>query len=143
MRSVRWFLFAILVVAVSPAVGRAQTDLLRIARLSALGRLFGVVKYFHPAFLERDVAWDSAVVVAIDAVNAAKTSDDYRAAITNVLRVLDDPATRVVAASGTMVAMQSSRTPAKRWEVSGPDSTLVIAIPDFENFGDATSLLNA
>src|SRR5262245_10432486 len=70
-----------------------QTDSLRLARLSALGRLFGVVKYFHPAFLEREVAWDSATLVAIDAVSAAKSQADFRSAIDRLLSSLGENGT--------------------------------------------------
>lgn len=142
MRAIRRLVVATLAVALLPATAHAQSDSLRIARLSALGRLFGVVKYFHPAFLERDVPWDSAVVVAIDAVNAAKSADDYRTAITKLLESLNDPATRVAAATRPAIAMQSATAPTKRWDVSGADSTLVIAIPSFENYAEGMQLLN-
>lgn len=122
---------------------RAQSDSLRIARLTALGRLFGVVKYFHPAFLERDVPWDSAVVVAIDAVSAARSADDYRTAVANLLGVLGDPATRVSTGKESQVTSAGGATaPSQRWIVSGTDSTLVIAIPDFDNYVAALQLLN-
>jgi len=121
----------------------AQSDSLRITRLCALGRLFGVVKYFHPAFLARDVPWDSAVVVATDAVSAATSGDDYRTAIASLLGVLNDPATRVTSSRKPSVMSAGARTPSQRWEVSGTDSTLVVAVPDFENFMAATELLNS
>jgi C-terminal processing protease CtpA/Prc len=142
MRATRWLLVVAVVGTLVPAPVRAQSDSLRIARLSALGRLFGVVKYFHPAFLERAVPWDSAVVTAIDAVNAATTIDDYRAAVGNLLRSLNDPATRVAQAQKPASASAGSMTPSKRWEVSGADSALVIAIPNFESFTDAMQLMN-
>ena len=142
MRAIRRLVVATLAVALLPAAIRAQSDSLRIARLSALGRLFGVVKYFHPAFLDRDVPWDSATVVAIDAVSAAKSADDYRTAVTKLLESLNDPATRVIATSTPAIAMQSAMTPTKRWEVSGTDSTLVIVIPTFENYAEGMQLLN-
>jgi hypothetical protein len=87
MRASRRFFVVSLLAALVPGSLCAQNDSLRLARLSALGRLFGVVKYFHPAFLDRDIPWDSAVVVAIDAVNAARSTDDYRTA-THLLTVL-------------------------------------------------------
>ena len=93
MHTLRRLIVAALIAVLTPLASHAQSDSLRIARLSALGRLFGVVKYFHPAFLDRDVPWDSAVVVAIDAVNAARSSDEYRSAIASLLRSLNDPAT--------------------------------------------------
>lgn len=142
MRATRRFLVAALVAGLAAAPLRAQSDSLRLTRLSALGRLFGVVKYFHPAFLERDVPWDSAVVVAIDAVNAARSADDYRAAIANLLGVLGDPATRVDPVREPSVPRAGAMTPSQRWHASGADSTLVVAIPDFENFVAAMQFLN-
>ena len=142
MHATRQFLVVALLAGLISAPLHAQSDSLRMTRLSALGRLFGVVKYFHPAFLDCDVPWDSAVVVAIDAVNAAKGVDDYRTAIANLLGALNDPATRVTSAQQPSVKRAGVTTPSQHWEVSGTDSTLVIAIPDFENFMAATQLLN-
>ena len=120
----------------------AQSDSLRVARLSALGRLFGVVKYFHPAFLERDVPWDSAVASAVETVSAARSSDEYRAAISSLLKSLNDPATHVVAPRPAGVTMASS-SPRRgtRWDVSGVDSTFIITIPDFGEFVAVQELL--
>jgi C-terminal processing protease CtpA/Prc len=142
MHAIRRLLAVIVLAGLFVAPLRAQGDSLRIARLTALGRLFGVVKYFHPAFLERDVPWDSAVVVAIDAVSAATSADDYRTAIANLLGVLDDPATRVATALQPDAGRAVASGPSERWDVTGTDSTLVIAIPDFENYMAATQLLS-
>ena len=73
----------------------ATTDSLRIARLSAVGRLWGVVKYFHPAFLHRDVQWDAATIVAVDRITTVRSTEEYRAAMSGMLAVLGDPATWV------------------------------------------------
>jgi peptidase S41-like protein len=142
MRALRILPVVALLGSLAPAPLRAQDDSARVARLTALGRLFGVVKYFHPAFLERDVPWDSAVAVAIDRVSAAGSADDYRSAITDLLGVLADPATRVGVAKAPGTAKGAGATPSIRWEASGADSTLVIAIPDFDGAYDtATELL--
>ncbi len=68
-------------------------------RLAALGRLWGAIKYFHPYLAYKDIDWDGAVVKAIPQVKAARTPNEYRTAISNLLQVLNDPATRVVADS--------------------------------------------
>ena len=68
-------------------------------RLAALGRLWGAIKYFHPYLAYKNIDWDGAVVKAIPQVKAARTPDEYRTAIRNLLQVLNDPATRLAADS--------------------------------------------
>jgi C-terminal processing protease CtpA/Prc len=65
-------------------------------RLAALGRLWGAIKFFHPYLAYKEIDWDGAVVKAIPQVKAARTPDEYRAALSNLLQVLNDPATGVV-----------------------------------------------
>jgi C-terminal processing protease CtpA/Prc len=73
-----------------------DAEQLRIARLAGLGRLWGVVKFFHPTLAYRDIDWDAALVVAIPKVNAAKSAQEYSAALNDFLSVLKDPATFAV-----------------------------------------------
>lgn len=141
MHQYRRSLVLVLALSFAPATVRAQADSLRVARLVGLGRLFGVVKYFHPAFLERNVEWDSATVAAIDAVRAAKSTDNFRSAIASLLGVLADPATRVVAPHSRGSALPGARKSTKRWEMEGADSTLVISLPDFATFQEVMQLL--
>ena len=68
-------------------------------RLAALGRLWGAIKYFHPYLAYKDIDWDGALVKAIPQVKAARTPNEYRQAISNLLQVLNDPATTVELAS--------------------------------------------
>jgi C-terminal processing protease CtpA/Prc len=74
------------------------TTPLRIQRLAGLARAWGQVRYAHPALVTTDVDWDRALIEAIPRVNAARDADAYRAAVADMLAVLGDPATRVVAA---------------------------------------------
>ena len=74
--------------------GRSVTEEVRIARLVALAKVWGVVKYFHPYLAYRDIDWDRALVEAIPRVNAAKTTEDYRAALDQMFVVLNDKTTR-------------------------------------------------
>ena len=67
----------------------------RLARLSGLARLWGAVKYFHPYLAYKDIDWDKALIYTIPKVNAARTREEYRAAISQMLAVLNDSATRV------------------------------------------------
>lgn len=64
-------------------------------RLAALGRLWGVVKYFHPFLAYKEVDWDAALIKAIPQVKAARSPNAYRQAIGDLLQVLNDPATAV------------------------------------------------
>ena len=60
--------FALVAPAATPLP--AQTDSLSVTRLSGLGRLWGEVKYFHPALATRsDLDWDAALVAAIPQVS--------------------------------------------------------------------------
>lgn len=64
-------------------------------RLAALGRLWGVVKYFHPFLAYKEIDWDAALLKAIPQVKAARSPNAYRQAIGDLLQVLNDPVTAV------------------------------------------------
>ena len=66
----------------------------RIARLAGLAKVWGTVKYFHPFLAYRDVDWDKALIETIPKVNAAKSPQDYQAALNQMLAVLNDKSTR-------------------------------------------------
>jgi C-terminal processing protease CtpA/Prc len=69
-------------------------DEVRVERLVALAKVWGAVKYFHPYLAYREIDWDKALVEAIPRVNAAKTAQDYQAALNQMLAVLNDKSTR-------------------------------------------------
>jgi hypothetical protein len=76
---------------------KAQTtpvDDVRIARLAGLAKVWGTLKYFHPFLAYRDVDWDKALVETIPKVNAARSPQDYQAALNQMLAVLNDKSTR-------------------------------------------------
>lgn len=73
----------------------AQTETKRIERLEGLARVWGTVKYFHPYLATRAVDWDKALIETIPRVNAAKNATEYRAAIGQMLSVLNDKNTFV------------------------------------------------
>ncbi len=106
VRSLRsWFaLCALLTVLPFAAPARAaetgapppQTS---IERLTRVAKLWGKVRYLHPYLAYReDLDWDAALVAALPKVRAAKTTEEYRAAVSGLLAALGDPATRVMAA---------------------------------------------
>src|SRR5712691_6600162 len=83
-------------IAVIPAAAQApnaDADKIRTERLAALGRLWGVVNYFHPYLAYKEINWDAALIAAIPKVSAAKSTEEYRAAIDGLLAALGDPGT--------------------------------------------------
>jgi len=111
---------------------RAQSDSLRIERLAGLGRVWGEVKYFHPALASAGaIDWDSALAAAVPQVNAARDRGEYRAALGRLLAALSDPLTRIEE-SGTAEAAPVSGGDglSVRWTT---DSILIVATPDYYN----------
>src|SRR5215213_6409180 len=66
----------------------------RIERLAGLAKVWGTVKYFHPFLAYRDIDWDKALIETIPKVNAARTAQDYHAALNQMLPSLNDKSTR-------------------------------------------------
>jgi C-terminal processing protease CtpA/Prc len=64
--------------------------------MTQLGRLWGTVRYLHPYLMDRDVDWDAALVAALPKVEAAKSREEYAAAVQGMLDALGDPMTRVL-----------------------------------------------
>lgn len=93
-------LLAFLLVLVRPSIqsrSASNDDMSRVKRLAAVCKLWGTVKYFHPYLAYRsDLDWDAALVAAVPKVNAAASPEEFGAALTGMLNVLNDPATRLV-----------------------------------------------
>ena len=68
---------------------------LRVARLAGLAKVWGAVKYFHPHLAYRAIDWDKALIDTVPKVSAAKTAQEYEAAVNGMLAVLEDRSTRV------------------------------------------------
>src|SRR5262245_2468430 len=75
-----------------------------VARLFALGKLWGKVKLFHPYLATRDIDWDAALIGALPKARDAKSAEEYRAAIDAMLAALGDPE--------TYTSIRAARTPA-------------------------------
>jgi C-terminal processing protease CtpA/Prc len=73
---------------------RVSAEDARISRLVGLAKVWGTVKYFHPYLAYREIDWDKALIETIPKVNAAKTPQDYQAALNQMLAVLNDKSTR-------------------------------------------------
>src|SRR5262245_37091797 len=107
----------VLLIAALPAAAQApnaDAEKIRIERLAALGRLWGVVNYFHPYLAYKEVDWDAALIAAIPKVNAAKSTEDYRAAIDGLFATLGDSATYTTTdASPGMLTPMPTEEPAR------------------------------
>jgi len=93
----RWAtaLGTVLLFLLAPALLRGDPDPLG-GHLAGLARAWGHVKYVHPGMAMRAIDWDGALVRAIPAVEAARSDQQYRAAIARMLSELGDPVTRVL-----------------------------------------------
>src|SRR5437870_4137151 len=52
-----------------------------VERLTHLARLWGAVRYLHPWLAYKEIDWDAALVQAIPRVRAARTAEQYAAAV--------------------------------------------------------------
>lgn len=77
-----------------PTPAQTTADEARVTRLVGLAKVWGAVKYFHPSLAYRELDWDKALIEAIPKVRVATTPQEYRAALNQMLAVLDDASTR-------------------------------------------------
>jgi C-terminal processing protease CtpA/Prc len=84
--------------AAAQSSAEAPSDRLRIERLADAGQLWGLIKFAHPALAYRDIDWDQSLIRALPAIRAARTAEDYAAAINSMLAPLNDPFTRAAVA---------------------------------------------
>ena len=94
---------SITVLFCATARGQNQEDA-RVARLAGLAKVWGTVKYFHPYLAYREIDWDKALIETIPKVSAAKTSQEYQAALNQMLAVLNDKSTRAELVTDTKPA---------------------------------------
>ena len=87
-------LAAVVLLAAAPTDDQAS-------RLAGLARVWGRVKYVHPAMATSRIDWDAALVRAIPAVQNAGSDQAYRRAIASMLAELHDPVTRVIEKEST------------------------------------------
>lgn len=81
--------------AAPPAAAPAPAAPDRMARLVGLAEVWLAARVAHPAMLRGTIELDAAAVAAIPKVEAAKTKQEYAAALAGLLAVFQDPATRV------------------------------------------------
>jgi len=130
-----------MLIAATTSEAQEAMDSTSVARLAAVGRVWGVVKYFHPAFLDRAVQWDSVTVEAIERIRRAQSTAEYGAAVSTMLEALRDPSTRVIPKEAPASASPAHWSWGERWEVTGIDSTLVVSVPNLDDFNVAIKTL--
>lgn len=81
--------------AAAPQAKPEEQERTRLQRLAAVGELWGQVRYRHPWMLSRRIDWDAAFMNAVPKVEAARSTDEYAAAVQSMLDALEDPATKV------------------------------------------------
>lgn len=89
-------LTAALFLAVVSAAAQQSAALPESTRLIDTAKVWIAVKYFHPFLAYKQIDWDKALVDALPAIRAAKTTEEYAAALQSMLDVLHDPVTRVL-----------------------------------------------
>lgn len=90
---------------------------LRVERLAGLARVWGAVKYLHPFPAYREIDWDKALLEAIPQVNAARSAEEYLAALNQMLGALADQNTFALMADANQEpAAPGKQEPAVRFE---------------------------
>jgi C-terminal processing protease CtpA/Prc len=109
-------------------------------RLAGLARVWGQVKYVHPAMATSQLDWDAALIRAIPAVENAGTERDYRRAIAGLLAELRDPVTRVIEKEVSDPAASAPSAPlAARLEAIDAE-TAIVTIPNDPSLESAPNL---
>jgi C-terminal processing protease CtpA/Prc len=109
-----FFLSALIVASAFCQTLKAEpAEDVRIARLAGLAKVWGTVKYFHPFLAYRDIDWDKALVETIPKVNAARSAQEYQAALNQMLAVLNDNSTRADIEATTKSETSAPADPAK------------------------------
>ena len=98
-----------------PRAASAEEPSERTKHLAALGRLWGQVRFFHPALAYRNIDWDGAVIAAIPRVAAARNRQELLPVARELAAQLRDPLTRVP--EPRTPGAPSAHDPQPRWRV--------------------------
>lgn len=112
----------------NPMITHFPAEDARIARLAGLAKLWGAIKYFHPYVAYREIDWDKALVETIPKVNAAKTPDEYQAALNQMLVALSDKSTRAEFGTATQAPEPNKNSAAAKDLVRTENGVLLIDI---------------
>ena len=70
----------------------------QINRLADAGKVYGLVKYFHPFLQYKNINWDSVFAANVEGIIGAKSKREYGDVLKRMLSVLDDNLTCIVSA---------------------------------------------
>jgi C-terminal processing protease CtpA/Prc len=119
-------------------IAQARADAPGTARLVELCKLWGTVKYLHPALVTRPIDWDAALLRAIPRVREAKSEGEYGKALEEMLAALEDPATRIVEAAPPTTVQPITRHVGKVLVVSWAAEA---STPILDELGKATAVV--
>jgi C-terminal processing protease CtpA/Prc len=129
-------LSVVLGVHVPMLAGQTETpalDSVQISRLASFGRLWGAVRYFHPALALDPTPWDPPVLSAIERIAESHDTTGYRLAIQGALEALRDPVTRVQVVESAVPKPDTSSDPRATWN---EDSVLIVTLHDYRRLDD-------
>ena len=116
-----------------------QPESNRFGRLVALCKLWGAVKFFHPFLSYRDdIDWDGALVRALPKLKDAGDTEEYAAAVSSMLSVLQDPATRLLDVAGrrdSSLEDSSAREHGLTYSCT-PDGFLIVRMHNYHDLFD-------
>ncbi len=129
------FLITVFVLCPAPCINvraddapRSDREKLRVERLARLGKAWGTVRYVHPFLAYQELDWDAALIKAIPKVEAAKTRDEYAAAVDEMLAMLGDPATGLAPKDSEAKPTEGERHPVWSWV---DDKILIVRITNY------------
>lgn len=142
----RAFFYLILAISLSFSLSgfaankpNSEDETVKVNRLASLGKLWGYVKYFHPSLAYRsEIDWDAALVATIPKVRSAKTSDEYAAAMQDMLNALEDPLTRIVHNLPSATTQEKTDTQQFAYKLT-EDGILIITAGNYFNLWDQTT----
>ena len=85
----------VLALLVLPVAAQAAVVDPHVARLAAVARVWGAVRFLDPWIYTHDVDWDAALVQALPKLRSAGNEDELAAAVAAMLKPLGDAATTV------------------------------------------------
>jgi C-terminal processing protease CtpA/Prc len=100
----------------------------KLDRVIAAGKLWAIIKEFHPALAYRDIDWDQAWLLAYPGLKGAKDRQEFANQIRAMLDVLGDPLTTVN--QPTQLSQSSGGDVVTTWS----RGILTVTIPDSYDF---------
>ncbi|HEX4809107.1 MAG TPA: hypothetical protein VH325_09265 [Bryobacteraceae bacterium] len=98
-----------------------------VDRLTAVGKLWVTVRYFHPYLAYQNIDWDKAFCDTLPAIRQAKTPEEYTAALQRMLDPLHDPATHTFIVKRESTAERPGETLHVEQRANG--TVIVSAVP--------------